>query len=341
MGVLDPLMWGLGEERSRVTRGGRMAAIAFIAAGLAAIPANLVLEPSNGLVYLMPLLSIVPGVACLLIPWQRMPEWALHAISVIGIALISLSMALASPAYAVFYVFIALFVALILPDVRVVFGHWILITVGLFVPVVVGSFTGRETLVIAILMAPTLLLVTAITAYLTSRLESSREALWALARQDWLTGVGNYRALHERLEAEIASHSRSGREFALILLDLDTFKLVNDRFGHLGGDGVLAQVGQSLRDGVRGGDSVFRQGGDEFSVVAPETELAEAEEVVARLRVRIRECGIRDHRVSASAGIAVYPSDGHTVDDLLGYADVHLLGAKHGAGEGREAEEPT
>ena len=73
--------------------------------------------------------------------------------------------------------------------------------------------------------------------------ETSHEALWALARRDELTGVGNYRALHERLAAEISRHRRHGREFALILLDLDGFKAVNERFGHLEGDRLLAEIG--------------------------------------------------------------------------------------------------
>ncbi|MFN8160162.1 MAG: GGDEF domain-containing protein [Solirubrobacterales bacterium] len=329
--ALAPIIGSLDDPRSRTVRGGRIAALAFLTAGLVAIPANLLIEPSQIFVYAMPALALTPGVACLFLPWQRMPEWTLQIAALLGVALISVAMAVVSPAYAVFYIFVALFIALVMPGVRAVVDHWLLITVGLFVPVVVGENQGRETLIVAILTAPTLLVVTGITAYLTARLESSKAALWDLARQDALTGVGNYRALHEHLEAEIARHSRSGREFALILLDLDSFKVVNERFGHLGGDRVLAEVGRTLREAIRRGDAVYRQGGDEFSVVAPESGLAAAHEVAARLRIRVRECGLADQRVSATTGIAVYPSDGLTVDDLLGQADVQVLEAKREA----------
>ena len=114
---------------------------------------------------------------------------------------------------------------------------------------------------------------------LARRLRASHEALWALARRDELTGVGNYRSLHERLAEEIARHRRHGREFALVLLDLDGFKAVNERFGHLEGDRLLAEIGGALRNEVRAEDAVFRQGGDEFAVIVPEANAEEAEEV--------------------------------------------------------------
>jgi len=332
-GPPDLLLRLFGEDDDRVVRAGRVAAVAFIASGLAAIPANFLIEPSDQLVYLMPLFALVPGVVCLLVPWNRVQMSALHVISVLAIAVISLATAVASPAYAIYYVYLVLFAALVVADFRAAIRYWILITIGLLVPVVVGSFTGRQALIVAVLAAPTLLLLTVIAAHMSAVLEARSEALRALAGEDELTGVGNYRSFHQRLEAEIAQHSRSGREFALILLDLDSFKVVNDRFGHLAGDQVLAEVGKSLREGVRGGDSVFRQGGDEFSVIAPESGLAEAEEVAARLLIRLRECGVRDLPVTATAGIAVYPVDGETVDDLLGSADVRLLGTKHQARE--------
>ena len=119
---------------------------------------------------------------------------------------------------------------------------------------------------------------------LARRLRASHQALWALARRDELTGVGNYRSLHERLAEEIARHRRHSREFALVLLDLDGFKAINERFGHLEGDRLLAEIGVALSDEVRGEDSVFRQGGDEFAVIVPEANAEEAEEVAARLR---------------------------------------------------------
>ena len=163
-------------------------------------------------------------------------------------------------------------------------------------------------------------------------MRAGHQALWELSRRDELTGVGNYRSLHERLAEEIARHSRHGREFGLVLLDLDGFKAVNERHGHLEGDRLLAEIGAALGDEVRVEDSVCRQGGDEFAVIAPEAGLEEAEELAARLRERVSHRGYgNDERrpVSASIGLAMYPADGHCAEDLLRIADFDLFAVKH------------
>jgi diguanylate cyclase (GGDEF)-like protein len=207
----------------------------------------------------------------------------------------------------------------------------LVIGAGLLLPVALGSFSRRQTFLLAVVEAVCLAVIAAGVLLLARRLRASHEALWALARRDELTGVGNYRSLHERLAEEIARHRRHSREFALVLLDLDGFKAVNERFGHLEGDRLLAEIGAALSDEVRAEDSVFRQGGDEFAVIAPETNAEEAEEVGARLRSRVsrRGFGSDDARlVSAATGFAMFPADGSAVDDLLGFADMDLFAAK-------------
>ncbi|HEX5929591.1 MAG TPA: GGDEF domain-containing protein [Solirubrobacterales bacterium] len=209
------------------------------------------------------------------------------------------------------------------------------IVAGLLLPLLLGSFSDRQAWILALVEALCLVVIAAGVLLLARRLRTSHDALWALARRDELTGVGNYRSLHERLAEEIARHRRHSREFALILLDLDGFKAVNERLGHLEGDRLLAEVGAALSDEVRAEDSVFRQGGDEFAVIVPEANAEEAEEVAARLRERICHRGFgSDERwpVSAACGFAMFPVDGVTVDDLLGYADSDLFTAKR---EGR------
>jgi diguanylate cyclase (GGDEF)-like protein len=198
---------------------------------------------------------------------------------------------------------------------------------GLAAPLLIGSFTVGERIVLFLIEAVCLGVAVLSGVVLTRRLQASRMAYWALSRKDELTGVGNYRALKERLDEEVARHSRRAREFALILIDLDGFKQVNERFGHLEGDRVLAEIGAALRDEVRSEDSVFRQGGDEFAVIAPETNNEEAEDVAARVRTRLRECG-DSVDVSAGTGFAIFPADGRSVDELLGFADRDLLAAK-------------
>ncbi|MGN6274872.1 MAG: GGDEF domain-containing protein [Solirubrobacterales bacterium] len=208
------------------------------------------------------------------------------------------------------------------------------IALGLLAPLVFGNFSRRQELVLALAEAACLGAVGIGVVILIRRLRTSHEALWALARRDELTGVGNYRALHERLAAEIARHQRHGREFALVVLDLDGFKEINERFGHLEGDRLLAEIGSSLRKEVRGGDSVFRQGGDEFAVIVPEVNAEEAGEVAKRLRGRVSRRGFGSDEmrpVSAATGFAMFPADGRTVDELLGVADQDLFAAKHGS----------
>jgi len=207
----------------------------------------------------------------------------------------------------------------------------IAIVAGLLLPVAIGSFSTTQTLVLALIEAVCLGVVAIGILMLARRLRASHTALWALSRRDELTGVGNYRSLHERLAAETARHRRHSREFALVLLDLDGFKAVNERFGHLEGDRLLAEIGAALRDEVRAEDSVFRQGGDEFAVIVPETNAEEAEEVAARLRARVARRGFgsdEERPISAATGFAMFPADGATVEDLLSFADTDLFAAK-------------
>lgn len=206
------------------------------------------------------------------------------------------------------------------------------IVLGLLLPLTLGSFSGGQTLILAGFEAVCLAVVAAGILLLARRLRASHQALWALARRDELTGVGNYRGLHERLAEEIARHRRHSREFALVLLDLDGFKAVNERLGHLEGDRLLAEIGMVMRDAVRAEDSVFRQGGDEFAAIVPEANAEEAEEVAARLRVRIIRRGFghdESRPVSATTGFAMFPADGDTPEALLGFADRDLFAGKH------------
>lgn len=202
------------------------------------------------------------------------------------------------------------------------------VTIGLLAPLLTSSFSGQDLVRIIPIEAACLGAVGIGAALLARRLRASHEDLWEQSRRDELTGVGNYRALYERLAEEIDGHTQPGREFALILLDLDHFKEINEEFGHLEGDRVLAAIGGSLREEVRGADAVFRQGGDEFAVIAPEANGEEAEAVAARLRTRVRASYL-DHRcVSAGTGFAIFPGDGRTADELLSAADRDLFGTK-------------
>jgi diguanylate cyclase (GGDEF)-like protein len=169
---------------------------------------------------------------------------------------------------------------------------------------------------------------------LRARLEAEREALRASASTDPLTGALNRRGLAERLRYEVVRHARQQREFAVVALDLDGFKLVNDRFGHHAGDEVLREVAGAMRSAVRDQDSVARLGGDEFCVLAPETGRAGAEQLAARVAEAIAHATRGMDTVSASVGLAVYPLDGRTARDVLQAADAAQVSAKR-RGSGR------
>lgn len=201
---------------------------------------------------------------------------------------------------------------------------------GLVVPIVLGSFSHGQAIAVALVEGVCLPLIAVCVIVAGRRLEESRQVLWDLSRRDELTGIGNYRALQERLAEEVARHERRGREFALVTIDLNGFKEVNERLGHLEGDRLLAEIGTALEGVVRAEDSVFRQGGDEFAVIAPETNAEEALDVAARLRSSIAGCGSAAAPVTAGTGFAVFPGDGRSPGELLGRADSDLLEAKRG-----------
>jgi len=145
------------------------------------------------------------------------------------------------------------------------------------------------------------------------------------SRRDALTGLPNRRAFEERLPIELARAARSGQPLALVLLDLDGFKGVNDRLGHPAGDEVLRAVARIL-DQSRTADDCFRIGGDEFAILMPETEAIHARTAAERVADQIRSARLGDGTIGASYGIAA--STNRDSDTLFAAADRVLLAAK-------------
>jgi len=148
-----------------------------------------------------------------------------------------------------------------------------------------------------------------------------------LAVTDPLTGLANYRWLLSAVDLEIKRYGRTGRSFAILLLDLDGLKKINDNHGHVVGSRALCRLGEVLRAHCRGVDTPARYGGDEFAVVLPETTAKSAEQIAARIRERVA----KDEEVpaiSVSVGIAVFPEDGETIEALLSRADRSLYDMK-------------
>ena len=150
---------------------------------------------------------------------------------------------------------------------------------------------------------------------------------------DGLTGVKTHRFLMEALSAEWKRSTRANRPFALVLMDLDRFKFVNDFYGHLEGDVILRRVGHILEQNCRRSDVVARYGGDEFVILMPETSLEQAGQLANKLRAWVASDPLlRDRNVTASFGIAGFPIHGSTPQELLQVADSSMYLSKHQGG---------
>ena len=172
-------------------------------------------------------------------------------------------------------------------------------------------------------------------------LENARQfkAIRQLADFDSLTGLHNHRYFHETLAREIERAQRYQRNLSLVLVDVDGFKEINDRLGHLAGDAVLKEISDRLREVVRGADIPCRVGGDELAVILPEVGVEQAQQLVARIQRAVSSQPIaRAGRVHVSAGVAeLLPNDNPT--SLFERGDESLYAAKHVAKNGLAAAE--
>jgi diguanylate cyclase (GGDEF)-like protein len=153
------------------------------------------------------------------------------------------------------------------------------------------------------------------------------EQVQHLAVSDPLTGLANYRRLLDVLEAETERTNRNGRPFAVLLLDLDGLKKINDAHGHLVGSRALCRLADVLRIHCRTIDTAARYGGDEFALVLPEARDAEAQLVAGRIRT-VMANDTEKPLLSASIGISIYRGDNERIDTLLSEADQHLYAEK-------------
>jgi len=166
-------------------------------------------------------------------------------------------------------------------------------------------------------------------AAMTAERRRSEEQVRSLAVTDPLTGLANYRMLTDVIDAEIRRFDRTGRPFALLMLDLDGLKKINDKHGHLTGSQALCRLADVLRAHCRSIDTAARYGGDEFAVVLAEVELEEALRVAVRIRERLAE-DRGEPALSVSVGIAAFPEDAARREDLIAAADRSLYEMKRG-----------
>ena len=175
-----------------------------------------------------------------------------------------------------------------------------------------------------------------------SERKSNEQNLNYLANHDPLTGLRNRLQLAERVENEILRSRRRGYQLSLLMIDVDHFKSVNDRYGHVVGDRALCALAEVLKRTVRSIDTAFRFGGEEFVVMLPEESLEQALQVAERIRqlVTTQTIELEDQSslgLTVSIGVAVFPQDGEDYDSLIREADRRLFTAKQG---GRDCVNP-
>jgi diguanylate cyclase (GGDEF)-like protein len=168
----------------------------------------------------------------------------------------------------------------------------------------------------------------------------AEETISFQALHDQLTHLPNRRLFKDRLELALAQAERRGLMVGVMFIDLDRFKLINDTYGHLQGDELLRTFAQRLRACVRAGDTVARQGGDEFTVLLP--DLAKVDDALGVAQKLLTELdrpflvGAHDFRATASVGIAMYPRDGLNAEQLMQNADIAMYQVKASGRNGRQ-----
>jgi diguanylate cyclase (GGDEF)-like protein len=337
---------GAEQARRRHQRAlGQMAAWVFLAGTLVAVGGEVVLGASTGATTaLLALLGLASATLCFVVPWDRLaPDW-LHlmpALATVEVTVWALAAGRHGSVVEAFYLLIGTAVAYAFIDRRLIAAQVTLIAAAMLLPAVLTSHRGydgvAQTTVTILVLAVTVALV----VYLRERMEASTAELRELAARDPLTDVGNYRLLHERLEYELVRHTRERQPLAVLLVDLDHFKQVNERFGHAAGDEVLRRVGRALRDAVRQQDTVARPGGDEFAVLAPGTDADGALLLSDRIGERLSEIELGHVSVRATVGYAVFAQDGTTAPALLGQADEVLMARKRDRPTPRAAPESS
>jgi two-component system chemotaxis response regulator CheY len=169
---------------------------------------------------------------------------------------------------------------------------------------------------------------------LETRLRETMDQLYVMATRDSLTGLLNRRALYDTAKSELTRATREGNPVSMVMMDLDHFKIINDKFGHLVGDQALCQVANALNENKRNYDKVARWGGEEFVLVLPGADHEEARQVAERLRAGVNNTQLElpdgdAIQLQASFGVACScPEDNLSFDELVQRADIALYVAK-------------
>jgi diguanylate cyclase (GGDEF)-like protein/putative nucleotidyltransferase with HDIG domain len=317
-----------GQLQKRMVNAGIWLTFAVCAAGLAYVAATWE-KHNRGLIAILFSAGFLGGVLIALLPIERIlrrPRVAdvfFMTWSLFDIGLIAVSVAADGGARSPFTLlfFLPMVFAAVFYPLRT------FMPVGaadVFAFLLVGDLYGDPDVAYVAFVAACLAAAAVLCAWQAQNHDRARDRLMLVSRTDPLTESLNRRGFEERLQATLDEGKRTGRPFALVMLDLDNFKAVNDVHGHPAGDELLCWVVEGVRRTVRTMDTIGRLGGDEFAVLAPGLEREGAIRLGERIRRQVRD------RIMVTTGIACFPADGHDPDELQRYADAHLYEQKHG-----------
>jgi diguanylate cyclase (GGDEF)-like protein len=272
--------------------------------------------------------------ALLLLRWpERVPPNALLLMSYLSVATLAVLVWVAGYPYVPLFMIPILYVAAAHPPRRVLVV-FVAVAAGAAAPLLYDGWDSEfaaeiaaELLLWFSLGLVAMLFSATVKLNRLTLVAGEQEAI-ALARRDALTGLGNRRAFDEALDRVVTGARRSDRPLTLVIADIDHFKSVNDTYGHLEGDRCLRDVAAVIARTVRPSDACFRWGGDEFAVIMPWTDAAQAEAAVQRIAAAVPADVVPpgEEPVSLRYGIAeIHP--GMDADDLVGAADLALMSA--------------
>lgn len=244
---------------------------------------------------------------------------------------------MSKPVTVVAGVILALLTGLIIMNISSAFVSS-LTSLSLYVLYVLGAYLSMKYFNLWVdIVYPMLLALTAfISAYIVKYFITSRdfEHQYKLATTDGLTELYNHRYFQEQMKLNVENSKRYGNEFSMIILDIDFFKKFNDTYGHQSGDAVLRQVAQTLKRSVRATDIACRYGGEEMSIILPNTGKNVAHSTAEKICERVSSNkfklqGDKEVSVTISLGVSTYPQDGQTPSELIEAADKRLYNAKN------------
>ena len=232
---------------------------------------------------------------------------------------------------------LALLIASVVTRVNSAFGASMMSLSTYFVYILVAYYAMKFENLWLELIYPLIFSIVAFTlAYIVKYLIKSRdfEQQYMLATTDGLTELYNHRYFQEQIRMQVEQSKRYSNNFSLIIIDIDFFKKFNDTFGHQSGDAVLRQVAQTLKRNVRATDIVCRYGGEEMSIILPNTSKDEAYATAQKICQRVAEktfklTGNNETHVTISLGVSTFPFDGDTAPKIIESADKKLYNAKN------------